>query len=426
MKGSPLKYLLDLNDSGTWGNDPTGEGDTVVLRSTDIRLDGSWRISDPAVRHVNRHDKVRKRLAFGDIVVVKSSGSPEHLGKSAIVTKEVAAMRPCFANFVQRLRPSPSTDSRYIWYVLNSKWAADEMASLGNTTTGLRNLNGTIIGSLRIPARGIHEQRAIADYLDIETNRIDTLIAKKRRMIQLLGEYDRRTLDDLLDGIRQNGLARLGYLAEVRSGLTLGGARANSRSHVTLPYLRVANVQHDRLDLSEVKSVTVDTTTARRTALRHGDVLMTEGGDIDKLGRGTVWRGEIDPCLHQNHVFAVRVRTKNLLPEFLALLTRTSYARQYFERTGVRSTNLASTSSSKVADFRIPLPSRSTQSHLVSVYQRKWETLERTRVATGLQVDLLNERRQALITTAVTGESPVPGMAAWQRCLAEGHAPEEG
>ena len=188
VMGCPLKYLLDLNDSGVWGNDPTGEHDTVVLRSTNISLDGSWRIHDPAVRHISGVDKVRKRLSYGDIVVVKSSGSPEHLGKSAIVTEEVATMGPCFANFVQRLRPSPSADSRYIWYVLNSKWAADEMTSLGNTTTGLRNLNGTIIGSIRIPVTRFSEQRATADYLDIETGRIDALNSKKRRTIELLTE----------------------------------------------------------------------------------------------------------------------------------------------------------------------------------------------------------------------------------------------
>ena len=409
MKGCPLNYLLDLNDSGTWGNDPTGEHDTVVLRSTDINLDGSWRIHDPAVRHISGVDKVRKRLAYGDIVVVKSSGSPAHLGKSAIVTEEVADISPCFANFVQRLRPSPSTDSRYIWYVLNSKWAADEMASLGNTTTGLRNLNGTIIGSIRIPVTRVSEQRAIADYLDTETGRIDALISKKRRMIELLYEYDRRLLDDYFQQFRSDSFARLGYLAQVRSGVTLSGTRPVRRRDVTVPYLRVANVQQDRLDLNEVKTVTVDPVTARRTALRNGDVLMTEGGDIDKLGRGTVWRGEIDPCLHQNHVFAVRVRTQDLLPEFLALVTRTSYARRYFEMTGVRSTNLASTNSSKVASFKIPFPDLSTQIELVHAYQNGWRVLERTRTAIGHQLDLLQERRQALITAAVTGELAVQG-----------------
>ena len=299
MRGSPLKYLLDLNDSGIWGNDPTGEHDTVVLRSTDISLDGSWRIHDPAVRHVSGIDKVRKRLACGDIVVVKSSGSPEHLGKSAIVTEEVAAMGPCFANFVQRLRPSTSADSRYMWYVLNSKWAADEMASLGNTTTGLRNLNGTIIGSIRIPVTRISHQRAIADYLDIETGRIDALITKKRRMIELLeerrevvtlagvsGELIRRS-----PSVRSStpwmtripkhwGSPKIGYVASLGSGHTPSRSRPEwwIPEECTIPWIttgEVARLRSDRVELvhhtrERISQIGLANSSAGRSPCSHG------------------------------------------------------------------------------------------------------------------------------------------------------------
>ncbi len=69
---------------------------------------------------------------------------------------------------------------------------------------------------------------------------------------------------------------------------------------------------------------------ARSAMLQYGDVLMTEGGDLDKLGRGTVWHSEIENCLHQNHVFAVRPDQRRLRPEYLALITRTAYARSLF------------------------------------------------------------------------------------------------
>ena len=281
-------------------------------------------------------------------------------------------------------------------------------------TTGIQNLDlHAFLSRSRVHALlELPTQRAIADYLDTETARIDALSSKKRRMIELLDEYDLSLVDDYFEHASTDGLARLGYLAEVRSGVTLSGARPTTRDDVTVPYLRVANVQHDRLDLTEVKTVTVDRATARRTALRSGDVLMTEGGDIDKLGRGTVWRGEIDPCLHQNHVFAVRARTQDLLPDFLALVTRTSYARRYFEMTGVRSTNLASTNSSKVASFRIPFPDLSAQIKLVRSYRDRRRVLQRSRKAMDQQVGLLHERRQALITGAVTGELSIPGVAA--------------
>jgi type I restriction enzyme S subunit len=149
-----------------------------------------------------------------------------------------------------------------------------------------------------------------------------------------------------------------------------------------------------------------------RSRLHTGDVLMTEGGDIDKLGRGTVWRGEIPNCLHQNHVFAVRPDPRSLHSEYLAYLTRTSHARAYFESTGVQSTNLASTSVSKVADFLIPALRLDEQRARVRQYQRSIAVNSRISTALKEQLDLLVEHRQALITGAVTGSLKIPGAAA--------------
>src|SRR5258708_3193712 len=89
-------------------------------------------------------------------------------------------------------------------------------------------------------------------------------------------------------------------VAEVRTGLALG--KRDISDPVERPYLRVANVQDGYLDLSTIKMVSVSRADAERYALRRHDVLLTEGGDFDKLGRGTVWRGEVPGCLHQNHV----------------------------------------------------------------------------------------------------------------------------
>jgi type I restriction enzyme S subunit len=137
--------------------------------------------------------------------------------------------------------------------------------------------------------------------------------------------------------------------------------------------------------------------------LRLGDVLMTEGGDLDKLGRGTVWNAEIENCLHQNHVFAVRPDQSKLMPEYLALITRTSYARAYFESTGTKTTNLASTSSSKIRDFRVPLISLTDQACIVRETNAWLEEIAKVQAGLTQQRILLAERRQALITAAVTG-----------------------
>ena len=130
---------------------------------------------------------------------------------------------------------------------------------------------------------------------------------------------------------------------------------------------------------------------------------MTEGGDLDKLGRGTVWNDEIANCLHQNHVFAVRPNPELLASEYLALMTRTSYARAYFESTGTKTTNLASTSSSKIRDFRIPLVSLDDQLDAVQETNAWLTEIANIQQVLTKQWSLLAERRQALITAAVTG-----------------------
>src|SRR4051794_17800227 len=106
--------------------------------------------------------------------------------------------------------------------------------------------------------------------------------------------------------------ARLSDIAEIKGGLTKGQKRKPDDFLRTVPYLRVANVQRGFLDLSEVKEIEATDVEVREMKLVPGDVLFTEGGDRDKLGRGWIWRGEILECVHQNHIFRARLRS-NLL-----------------------------------------------------------------------------------------------------------------
>ena len=200
-------------------------------------------------------------------------------------------------------------------------------------------------------------------------------------------------------------LVRLGYLASIQSGITVDGNRSDGPHDVTLPYLRVANVQDGHLDLGTITEIRVPKSLARSATLRSGDVLMTEGGDLDKLGRGTVWDGEIKNCLHQNHVFAVRPDSSKLLPEYLALVTQSSYARAYFESTGTKTTNLASTSSSKIRDFRIPLVDLDEQrriTNFLDVETARIDTIAMTRQ----QQMLLQARRFTQIIDGVVVGDP--------------------
>lgn len=154
-------------------------------------------------------------------------------------------------------------------------------------------------------------------------------------------------------------------IAKVRSGIAVG--KKNLKDPVRLPYLRVANVQAGHLDLREIKYIDVERGQVERYSLQAGDVLMTEGGDFDKLGRGDVWTGEIAPCLHQNHVFAVRPNQAIVLPAFLAALAASQYGKSYFLSCAKKSTNLASINSSQIKQFPVFLPPLAEQQVITGI-----------------------------------------------------------
>lgn len=316
------------------------------------------------------------------------------------------------------LAPKRRLDIRYFRYVLTS--LASELQSRGQGSTFVE-LSTDALASTLVPLPPETIQASTADFLDVETVHINSLITKKRALSGVLDERASRDLNNLFgsehllswDGVPVGlpGLecVRLGYLARVQSGLTVDVLRESDVGTTALPYLRVANVQDGYLNLDEVKTITVPRELASRCSLQPGDVLMTEGGDPDKLGRGAVWPGEIRPCLHQNHVFAVRPDRRRLLPEYLALVTRSAYGRRYFEVTSSKTTGIASTSTAKIAAFKVPLPSVETQKEMVDEYlvgQAIEEAIQRSLTQ---QISLLQERRQALITAAVTGELEILG-----------------
>jgi type I restriction enzyme, S subunit len=141
-------------------------------------------------------------------------------------------------------------------------------------------------------------------------------------------------------------------------------------------------------------------------------VLMTKGGDIDKLGRGCVWQGEIPGCLHQNHIFAVRCHKDALLPEFLVGLMTSLHGRAYFQLTAKQTTNLASTNSTTLRAFPIFLPPRAEQKAILDQMRMQTSALDTTTADIENGISLLREYRTRLIADVVTGKLDVREAAA--------------
>jgi type I restriction enzyme S subunit len=159
--------------------------------------------------------------------------------------------------------------------------------------------------------------------------------------------------------------ATLDAIADVVGGITKDQKKANQPGMREVPYLRVANVQRGFLDLSEMKFISASENDIADLRLETGDVLFTEGGDRDKLGRGWVWSGELSECIHQNHIFRGRLVSQEMQP-WLVSHHGNTFGKEWFIRAGKQTTNLASINLGILRRFPVPIPPAAEQVEIIS------------------------------------------------------------
>jgi len=325
-------------------------------------------------------------------------------------------------------RPTAEMDPVFLGYACNAHPIAHQKSSMGRGFTVV-HVYADELKQLVLPVPPLGEQVTIGAVLTEIDHRINRLVASKRRLIGLLEEQKQaiihRAVTRGLDAhvrLKPSGIEWLGEVpahwertqlkrvSKVQTGITLGKDYLDVPT-VERPYLRVANVQAGRVKLDSVFSIRIPVTEARATTLHAGDVLMTEGGDIDKLGRGCVWHGEIADCVHQNHVFAVRPDQQRLSPDFLVFVLASAHGRRYFELTAKRTTNLASTNSTTLGAFPMLLPPLEEQAQIVQAVRTDVDATERGIASAEREIDLLREYRTRLITDVVTGKLDVRGVS---------------
>jgi len=313
---------------------------------------------------------------------------------------------------------------RFLFYCVASPWFIERCNLLAYGAKMPRVNWPTQLAQFDLPLPPLPEQKRIAAYLDASCAANDAAVAAKRRQLETLDALRKSIIHRAVTrGVTEHvelqptgtgwmesvprgwSLVCLKRIAEIQTGLTLG--KVYEGRLIEHPYLRVANVQDGHLDLEDVTVIEVPATVAARVELRPGDVLMTEGGDLDKLGRGYLWNGEIEGCLHQNHIFAVRCFRHKLLPKFLTYVTAATYGRDYFEATGKRTTNLASTNATKVGAFPIPLPLIKEQEAICTYLDAKLSEMKSIVAGIEGQIATLVAYRKSLIHECVTGQRRV-------------------
>lgn len=301
----------------------------------------------------------------GDILVSKITPSFEN-GKQALIRDLPLPFGYATTEVIPLRSRDKTHDPRLLFFYLLHPDVRHYVAERMEGSTGRQRVPDSVLLDLPLPRLDPLDQTAVADALEL-VQRASAAEFEAMRVSQELKRSAMRAL--FTRGLRgapptptEFGYAPdtwqtipLADCAAVQTGVAKG-RKLDDADTVSVPYLRVANVQDGHLDLTEMKEIQVRRSEIGRYRLREGDVVLTEGGDFDKLGRGFIWRGELDLCVHQNHVFAVRPDRSRLLPEFFAYLAQSAYGKAYFLKVAHKTTNLACINSTKLKAFPVLIP----------------------------------------------------------------------
>ena len=300
-----------------------------------------------------------------------------------------------------RVRLHPDVDPAYVNFALQRPdlrhRTATEIRGVGRPRLGMAGVK-----NLAVPIAPLAEQKrivtAIADHFS-RLDATDSALATSRRRLDALRRSAAAELFDRPDWT----WSTLGEIADLKGGITKDSKREADPDYVEYPYLRVANVQRGFLDLSVVTTIRADRHKAEKLVLQHGDMLFNEGGDRDKLGRGWVWEGQIENCIHQNHVFRARLANGGFDPYFISMHANT-WGQRWFERHGKQTTNLASINLATLKSFPVPAPSLDEQRAVVSDLQSIMRTEGRLRTDIDQAERHSKTLRRSILSAAFSGQ----------------------
>lgn len=325
------------SDSRLWG------GDTPFVTPSEL---GHSEPIIAAKRYLSAEGVSSSRLAPEGAVLVCCIGS---LGKTGYAGRPIVTNQQInWIDFdVNKVFP------RYGYYACER---LGRSLIFHSASTTIPIINKSKFSELHIPLPPLDEQRRIAAILD----KADALRRKRKRIVELFRSIPQSLFlqmfgDPQANSGRWNRTSALSDVADIGSGITKG-RKEPSTALRRVPYLAVANVQDRALDLTTVKTIEASEEEICRFRLKSGDLVLTEGGDPDKLGRGTVWRDELPEAIHQNHIFRVRVDIKEIDPVYLNFLIGSEYGKRYFLRSAKQTTGIASINKSQLSRFPVLLP----------------------------------------------------------------------
>jgi len=317
------------------------------------------------------------------------------------------------------IRTNSNFDSKFAGYTLRGSHFIEPVVAKSKGVS-YPAINASELVCLEIPLPPLPEQQAIAAFLDRETARIDALIAKKQRFIELLEEKRQALITQAVtkgldpdvemkdSGVEWLGEVPVGWAVlplSVRYHVQLG--KMLDKKQITgghlAPYLRNANIQWGKVDLSDLYEMDFNPSEREYYSLKRGDLLVCEGGEI---GRTAVWNGELDECYYQKAVHRVRPRSQKDNSRYLYYLMFAAAHIGVFDA-GADVSTIGHLTAVKLKKTRFAFPPYDEQSKIVEYLDSVHNDYENLIENTKRSLDLLHEYRTALISAAVTGKIDV-------------------
>ena len=267
-------------------------------------------------------------------------------------------------NHAHVLRMKELANLVYIMHFLNY---SDLNKYITGTTRG--KLNRKNMDKINVVLPPLPTQKKIVAILD----KAEKLKGWRREADKLTDELLKSTFLEMFGDPVKNPkgweLKNLGDIGEVGSGLTLNSQRRANKENL-FPYLRVANVYRNKLDLNDIKYIHTSDSEFEKFVLKRNDVLIVEGhGNVEEIGRAAIWNGKISNCLHQNHLIRVRLNNGILNPYFLSYFLNSYGNHGYFSTKSRTTSGLNTISTNKVRKAKLPLPPIFIQDQFADFYK---------------------------------------------------------
>lgn len=285
-------------------------------------------------------------------------------------------------------------NNRFLCYYLNSI----NYKGLVSGTTRLK-LTQAQMKQINIPAVPLPEQERIVTRIEELFSELDKAVKTLQTTKQQLAVYRQAVYSSVYSGIAE--LKPITDFFEITGGLTKNSKR--SELPIKMPYLRVANVYYNRLDLSEIKNIGVTESEVERTLLEKNDLLFVEGnGSKSQIGRVAIWDGSIEQCLHQNHIIKGRP-LGNMLPEYALFYLISGGGRNQITDIAKSTSGLYTLSTNKVKNLQIPVCNITKQQQVINEIASRLSICESIELTVDTVLAQADAMRQSILKQAFEG-----------------------